>query len=248
MVPSPRGGRPNKISGTPQVFSGHKGSRPTDVIRMSSVAQITPASQAVPAAILQFRPSICPVCLQPPPTDRVMNRVRIRPLKRYEDMWSVRCRCPRPACRTDFSVRLSFTEKDGLKVSTLPDALAYAYSAGNGTAEEIAHQHGLHCGSTVWRVVDAATKQVEEWIGYCNAFLKKHCPEALNQLLWPQPPVPLAHRRFRKPARIQHLALLRELPRWANTCIQVLGKEWPYGMLRFLRTITPRFDGVCRSD
>jgi len=126
--------------------------------------------------------------------------------------------------------------------------MVFAYAEGHGTAEEVAKENGLHCGSSVWRAVDAALEQVEEWIKLGTTFLKKHHPEALDQLLCPLPPVCLVNRRFRQPKRIQLLALLREVPRWAKACIQALGKEWPYGALRFMRSIAPRFAEACGSQ
>ena len=213
---------------------------------MFSVAQKAPTAQDIPIAILQFRPTKCLTCLQAPPDGQIMHRVRILKLKRNENEWSIRFRCPRPACGADYSIRLSYTEEEGLKVVTWPDDIVFTYAEGNSTAEETAKEYSLHCGSSVWRAVDAAIKRVEEWIGYCTTFLHKHNPESLDQLLRPQPPVYLANRRFRKPDRARHLALLRELPRWGKACMKALGIEWPYGVLRFLRNISPRFDNVCR--
>ncbi|MFA7175141.1 MAG: hypothetical protein WC340_17340 [Kiritimatiellia bacterium] len=131
---------------------------------------------------------------------------------------------------------------------TLPDAMVFAYAQGSGTTQEIAEKHGLQAGSSVWRAVDAAIKEVKECIGNCVAFLKQHEPEALNELLQLQPPLSWSGRRFRLPERVQCLALLRELPKLAKACIKALKVEWPYGVLRFLRSITPRFANLYRSD
>lgn len=213
---------------------------------MSSVTQTTSDVQVIPIAILQFRPNICPHCLNDPPENCIMWRVRIKPLKRHADVWSARFRCPQPNCKANYSVRLRLTEQ-GLTIVTWPDEIVFAYAEGNGTNVEIAKEHDLNAGSTVWRAVEAVANQVEAWIGECIIFLNRHLPESLNQLLWPRPPLDLANRRFRLPEKVRLLSLIRELPDWVKACTQALKIEWPYGVLRFLRSITLRFIKIPKS-
>lgn len=209
---------------------------------MSSFAHLPDSNQVFCFCLQEYRAPLCAVCLMPSPPGYVMNRVRIRALKREADAWSIRFRCPRPKCRGDFSVWVRYVDGEGVKEIAPEDERVWAYVRGEGTAKELGERFHVD-GTTIWRNVDRSLNDVAMWMQMMSAFLGRQAPELLVMLLslvLPMEQELWTRRRFRKPERTQQLHLLAYLPDWVEATQEALGLDWPFGRLRFLRRVGSR--------
>src|SRR5690625_35021 len=120
----------------------------------------------IPEDVKSFRAPMCVGCLRSPPPGKVMQRPRIRALKRNLGVFSVRSRCPREDCRYDFTVRVRSAEQD-VEIVHHPDEVVLEYAQGQRTCLEIAEAFGFNAPSTVWRPVDRTLADIEGWLQTC---------------------------------------------------------------------------------